>query len=48
MIKAIVVVLAVVCFYFLGLMTGYAVGYNDKYTEVVAKWRIHGKRSTGR
>jgi len=34
------VIVAVIAFYALGILTGYTVGYNDKYAEVVVKYRL--------
>jgi hypothetical protein len=43
MMKMIIVAIFVVTAYFLGNLTGYAVGYNDRLTVEVAKYRVNKK-----
>jgi hypothetical protein len=42
--KTLSVIVTVMCLYLLGVMTGYAVGYNDNYTETVMKYKGINKR----
>ena len=38
--NALCVLVVVIAFYALGLLTGYTIGYNDNYAELVAKYRM--------